>query len=332
MVRCASCRTGFFASLADDQGNAAAPAPTATDSPASSDLQSRQQTSRPDERVSAFQPSAADGPEGQRLGGLETDPAPASAAETSSADMAPPDQGPDALDPLFEAELEAARQEAEEAARIIQEQEAAEADETVPVTGWRKFMPKRSAKAEPYSALEAKPDARKPKAAARSPARSGTRRASAKQPWLAHLKSPLGLGLAGLLLIAAAVMQRQTVVRILPGSAATFSLIGLPVNLKGLEFAEIRSTSLSEGEARFLVVEGGVRSVHPEQVQVPLIEVRLRGEDGRTLYTWTAEPPRKSLNPGEALHFRTRLATPPEAGRSVEVRFTDKLQGAPAGS
>jgi tRNA(Arg) A34 adenosine deaminase TadA len=57
--------------------------------------------------------------------------------------------------------------------------------------------------------------------------------------------------------------------------------------------------------------------------EVPVGAV-ISAADGSTLYSWTTEPPRANLKPGEALHFRTRLATPPEAGRHVEVRFADQ--------
>lgn len=148
----------------------------------------------------------------------------------------------------------------------------------------------------------------------------------------ARLKGPLGLGLVGILVLFGIITQRQSVVRLMPASASLFSAVNLPVNINGLEFIAVRSSTQTEGDARFLIVEGEVRSVQGDVVQVPLIELRLRGEDGRTIYTWTAEPPRKSLRPGEALHFRTRLATPPTAGRNVEVRFTDGLQSVKAGS
>ena len=60
----------------------------------------------------------------------------------------------------------------------------------------------------------------------------------------------------------------------------------------------------------------------PAPSLVPPIEAVLRDAEGRPLYSWVSDPPRATLRPGEALHFRTRLATPPEEGRDVAVRFT----------
>jgi hypothetical protein len=138
------------------------------------------------------------------------------------------------------------------------------------------------------------------------------------------LKGPAGIGIASTLILAALIVQRDAVVRLAPSSATLFAKLGLEVNINGLDFAEIRSTLHREGDQRFLVVEGQVISVDHRTVPVPLIEVRVSAADGSTLYSWTTEPPRTSLKPGETLHFRTRLATPPEAGRHIEVRFADQ--------
>ncbi|MGL4439535.1 MAG: zinc-ribbon domain-containing protein [Bosea sp. (in: a-proteobacteria)] len=311
-VRCATCRTGFFVSLADDRSDIPAAAPA--------------------QLVPTPQPSADDELSAKWLADMEMEGAPPQTAATDDDAPQPQDLDQGSLDDMFEAEMAAARREAEAGGA------PQDAGVVAPITGWRRFLPDRREKPGSSEKNLQTLDhvARSGKKAARSSARPGSRlrqtSATATPSRLAMLKGPLGLGLVGVLVLAGAVMQRQTVVKLLPQSAGLFSAVGLPVNLEGMEFVDIRSTSLSEGGARFLLVEGSVRSIHGDTVQVPLIEIRLRGEDGRTLYTWTTEPPRKSLKPGEALHFRTRLATPPEAGRDVEVRFTSKVQNARTGS
>jgi hypothetical protein len=54
----------------------------------------------------------------------------------------------------------------------------------------------------------------------------------------------------------------------------------------------------------------------------------VRGPDGLELYTWTNEPPRKTLAPAETARFRARLASPPAEGREVLVRFAHAAPGA----
>ncbi len=144
--------------------------------------------------------------------------------------------------------------------------------------------------------------------------------------------TPLAIGLAGLGLLAGAYLGRERVVAVFPSAAPLFAAVGQPVNLAGLEFGEVRSSLVHDGEARFLVVEAVVRNPLERPVTVPQIETTLRAADRRSLYVWTADPPRATLRPGESLHFRTRLATPPEEGREVALRFAaggDRAQAKP---
>jgi hypothetical protein len=80
---------------------------------------------------------------------------------------------------------------------------------------------------------------------------------------------------------------------------------------------------VQDGQGRFLVVEGDVTNITRGVTSVPPIEVAVRDAAGQTLYTWTTEPPRPTLEPAELVRFRARLATPPDAGKSVRVRFTE---------
>jgi hypothetical protein len=269
--------------------------------------------------------------------GLEQEPEPVpepavttpseSASEGSSAKQ-------DALDALFDQELAAARSEAEAAEASHPDlsdlpPEDGSADKTDSKPGWRGWMARLLPGRRGRRAATAAREGKKPHPSTQ-PKRRGAAKGSAKGSASAgggisrRLKGPAGIGIASALILAALIVQRDAVVRLAPSSAMLFAKLGLEVNINGLDFAEIRSTLHREGDQRFLVVEGQVISVDRRTVPVPLIEVRVSAADGSTLYSWTTEPPRTSLKPGEALHFRTRLATPPEAGRHVEVRFADQ--------
>ena len=73
---------------------------------------------------------------------------------------------------------------------------------------------------------------------------------------------------------------------------------------------------------------GDVTNITKSKTAVPLIEVAVKDAGGATLYTWTTEPPRASLEPAELVRFRARLASPPEQGQSVKVRFTSAQSAA----
>jgi len=133
---------------------------------------------------------------------------------------------------------------------------------------------------------------------------------------------PMAAAFAGLVLLGGVVWQREAVVHAAPQLAGLFEKIGMPVNVRGLSFSSIESGVVDDGQNRFLVVEGDVTNITKSKTAVPLIEVAVKDSGGATLYTWTTEPPRASLEPAELIRFRARLASPPEQGQSVSVRFT----------
>ncbi len=322
-VRCASCRTDFFAS---------APAPSSDGFAAS--LAPLPSSTRPlaAELASALIEPASD--EDLAREWLEAEKSSdASRGTAASRVEAPRDLDQGEMDALFSQEMAAAQQDAE-----ALETAGLTPDEGKAPAGWRRFLPawpqKRTEDA-PAPAASMSSDGsfalpgkkRMPGAGGKAgsmPSRRARSAVALPARMLAPLKGPIGLGLGGALLIVVAIHQREQVVRLAPSTAGLFSLAGLAVNLQGLVFADVRSTLVSDGPVRFLVVDGVVRNVRAGQVAVPLIEISIRGDDRRTVYSWTTEPPRANLKPGEALQFRARLATPPEAGRDIKVSFADR--------
>lgn len=140
------------------------------------------------------------------------------------------------------------------------------------------------------------------------------------------LAVPAGLAAACVLVASGLLWQRELAVRAAPQLAVLYEAIGLPVNLRGLALTSIESSLVEEVQGRFLVVEGDVTNIARGSNAVPLIEVAVKDAQGRTLYTWTTEPPRSTLEPAELVRFRARLASPPEEGRSVTVRFVSPRQ------
>lgn len=133
---------------------------------------------------------------------------------------------------------------------------------------------------------------------------------------------PAAVALTGTVLLAGLAWQRNLVVRAAPQLAGVFERVGLPVNVRGLSLSAVESGLIDDGQNRFLVVEGDVTNIAKGKTPVPPIEVSVRDEAGQMLYRWTTEPPRNLLEPAELVRFRARLASPPEKGRSVQVRFT----------
>jgi len=139
---------------------------------------------------------------------------------------------------------------------------------------------------------------------------------------------PAAAALAGLTLLGLLVWQRNAAARMAPQLADIFELAGLPVNVRGLSLSAVESGLVEDGSRRFLVVEGDVTNITRHRTSVPLIEVAVNDAAGTTLYSWITQPPRPTLEPAELVRFRARLASPPEKGQSVRVRFTSAATAA----
>jgi hypothetical protein len=114
---------------------------------------------------------------------------------------------------------------------------------------------------------------------------------------------------------------KEQIVRVLPASSALYAAVGLPVNLRGLEFRGVKSVVSEASTQRLLQVKGEIANLRPGLTSVPAIELVVEGTDGRPLYRWTAKAPKLKLAVNETVAFETRLVAPPAAGRDVKVRF-----------
>ncbi len=205
--------------------------------------------------------------------------------------------------------------QAEEPAPLPDEIEAEWKDAHDPVTGsdpGRELDIPAETIAPPGKAVA--PDKKAARAAGRS---KNTGRLRWQPPVAAMLA--LGILVAG----GGLVFGRSQIVRVLPETAALYAAAGLPVNLRGLAFHDVRSELVREGEARLLVVEGEIANINSMPLQVPAIGIGVMGEGSVALYRWTADPEQATLAPGERTRFKARLVSPPQEGRQVLVRFID---------
>lgn len=128
--------------------------------------------------------------------------------------------------------------------------------------------------------------------------------------------------LGGVILVLFAA--RDQIVRYAPQTASFYALLGMPVNLRGLDFENIRVTRELQDGIPVLVVEGKVVSSTKGIAEVPRLRFAIHDQTGKEIYTWTMMPSRTLLASGETLPFRSRLASPPAEGRDVSLRFFNR--------
>lgn len=130
------------------------------------------------------------------------------------------------------------------------------------------------------------------------------------------------LVLAGI--IAALLNWRAAVVRFVPQTGSLFSAVGLPVNLRGLTFENVKTAVEAHEGVSVLVVEGTIANITRQPVEVPRLRFAVRNAAGYEVYAWTTLPGEAVLAPGDRAPFRSRLASPPADAQDIIVRFFNK--------
>jgi hypothetical protein len=121
---------------------------------------------------------------------------------------------------------------------------------------------------------------------------------------------------------------RASVVQAAPQMASLYRLFGLSVNLRHLEFDDVKSTQEAHEGVPVLMVQGGIANSGSVTADVPRLRFAVLNAAGNEVYTWTAPPARAVIGPAETLPFRTLLASPPPEGRAVAVRFFTRRDAA----
>jgi len=129
-------------------------------------------------------------------------------------------------------------------------------------------------------------------------------------------------------MVLALVIWRIDVVRLLPQTAAFYKLVGLDVNLRGLQFKDVKVTSETVEGKPVLVIEGVITGETRKPVELPRLRFSVRDAQGAEIYAWNAVLEQPVLKPGEQAAFKSRLASPPPEGRNIDVRFFSKRDAA----
>jgi predicted Zn finger-like uncharacterized protein len=163
-----------------------------------------------------------------------------------------------------------------------------------------------------------------PETPAVRPARNPPAPRKARRSALRQLFSLPMLIIVMLGIVLGALNWRAKVVRHFPQTASLYAAIGLPVNLRGLYFQDVKSKSETLDGVSVLVIEGTIVNLTTHTLNVPRLRFALRSASGQEVYAWTAQPPQPKLGSGHGLQFRGRLASPPPDGNDVIVRFLNR--------
>ena len=125
-------------------------------------------------------------------------------------------------------------------------------------------------------------------------------------------------------LVLALVIWRVDVVRLLPQTGSFYKMAGLEVNLRGLQFKDVKVSSETVEGKTVLVIEGGIVGEARKALELPRLRFSVRDAQGAEIYAWNAVLQQPVLKPGERALFKSRLASPPPEGRNIDIRFFNK--------
>jgi predicted Zn finger-like uncharacterized protein len=125
-------------------------------------------------------------------------------------------------------------------------------------------------------------------------------------------------------LVAALAVWRVDVVKLMPQTAAFYQIAGIPVNVRGLAFKDVKVSSETVDGKPVLVIEGLIVSETRIPTAMPRLRFVVRDGHGTEIYAWSAVLEQPGLNPGDKAWFKSRLASPPAEARSLDVRFFNR--------
>jgi hypothetical protein len=125
-------------------------------------------------------------------------------------------------------------------------------------------------------------------------------------------------------LVLALIIWRADVVRLIPQTASFYGMVGLDVNLRGLAFKDVKVTTETVEGKPVLVIEGVIVDETHKTVEIPRLRFSVRDAQGAEIYAWNTVLEQTVLKPGDHALFRSRLASPPAEGKSIDVRFFNR--------
>ena len=139
----------------------------------------------------------------------------------------------------------------------------------------------------------------------------------------------VGLGLAVALIgaVGAAVLFRQAVVDAVPATAPAFKAVGLEVNTLGLVIEDVTFKAVLQAGRPVLSITGVIRSKNKVSTEAPPIRLSLLGKDGETLASLVAQPLNAQVPPGGRRYFAVSFPDPPANAARLESAFDLTAKG-----
>lgn len=142
-----------------------------------------------------------------------------------------------------------------------------------------------------------------------------------RQRRLKTLRNWAILGCFTLSPIAAAAAFPVQVVQLAPITIKAYEKIGFTVNVYGLEIRKVEEQHAIVDGTRILTVKGEITNIAGSERKIPWLRFGLTDSGAQEVYNWTLDTGARPLRPGETTNFVTRVASPPESAKNLQIRF-----------
>ena len=138
---------------------------------------------------------------------------------------------------------------------------------------------------------------------------------------LANVRGWAILGLCLVAPLGAAAAFPESVVAIAPITIRAYDAVGLNVNIYGLEVHRIEQQHAIVDGTRVLTIKGEITNVSNASHKLPFLRFGLSDQGQAEVYSWTLDTGARPLRSGETTNFVTRVASPPETAKNLQIRF-----------
>jgi predicted Zn finger-like uncharacterized protein len=145
-----------------------------------------------------------------------------------------------------------------------------------------------------------------------------------KRQRLGRLRGWAILGACLLMPVAAAASFPELVVSLAPVTVRAYDAVGYNVNIYGLEIRRIEQQHAFVGGLRVLSIKGEISNISNSTQKIPWLRFGLNDGQRSEVYIWTLDTGARPLRAGETTSFVTRVASPPETARNLQIRFAHR--------
>ena len=145
-----------------------------------------------------------------------------------------------------------------------------------------------------------------------------------KRQRLGRLRGWAILGASMLMPVAAAASFPEFVVSMAPVTVRAYDAMGYNVNIYGLEVRRIEQQHAFVDGVRVLSIKGEISNISNSSQKIPWLRFALNDGQWAEVYTWTLDTGARPLRAGESTSFVTRVASPPESAKNLQIRFAHR--------